>query len=55
MFSSLIQTRRSIRRFQEKPVENEKIELLIEAALRSPSSRGYNPWEFIVVTERELL
>ena len=55
MFSSLIQKRRSIRRFREKPVENEKIEILIEAALRSPSSRGYNPWEFIVVTEPDLL
>jgi nitroreductase len=49
MFSPLIQTRRSIRRFQEKLVENEKIEMLIEAALRSPSSRSHNPWEFIVI------
>ncbi|MBS1259508.1 MAG: NADH dehydrogenase [Candidatus Scalindua arabica] len=55
MFSSLIQKRRSIRKFQKNPVENEKIEILIEAALRSPSSRGYNPWEFIVVTEPDLL
>ncbi len=55
MFSSLIQKRRSIRKFQKKPVENEKVEILIEAALRSPSSRGYNPWEFIVVTEPDLL
>ncbi len=55
MFSSLIQKRRSIRRFQEKSVGDEKIEVLIEAALRSPSSRGYNPWEFVVVTERDLL
>jgi len=55
MFSSLIQARRSIRRFQEKPLEKEKIEILIEAALRSPSSRGHNPWEFIVVTEPDLL
>ena len=55
MFSSLIQKRRSIRKFREKPVENEKIEVLIETALRSPSSRGYNPWEFIVVTEQDSL
>jgi nitroreductase len=39
----------------EKPVETEKIETLVETALRSPSSRGFNPWEFIVVTERDLL
>ncbi|MFQ5715218.1 MAG: nitroreductase family protein [Candidatus Scalinduaceae bacterium] len=52
---SLIQKRRSIRRFLAKPIEDEKIEMLIEAALRAPSSRGLNPWEFIVVTERDLL
>ena len=55
MFMSLIQKRRSIRRFLAKPIEDEKIEMLIEAALRAPSSRGLNPWEFIVVTERDLL
>ena len=55
MFLSLVQKRRSIRRYLDKPVEKEKIELLIEAALRSPSSRGFNPWEFIVVTDRDLL
>jgi nitroreductase len=51
----LIRKRRSIRRFQERKVEQEKTDLLIEAALRSPSSRGFNPWEFIVVTDRNLL
>jgi len=55
MFLSLVQKRRSIRQYLDKPVEKEKIELLIEAALRSPSSRGFNPWEFIVVTDRDLL
>jgi nitroreductase len=55
MFLSLVQKRRSIRQYLEKPVEKEKIELLMEAALRSPSSRGFNPWEFIVVTDRDLL
>jgi len=55
MFLSLVQKRRSIRQYLERPVEKEKIELLVEAALRSPSSRGFNPWEFIVVTDRDLL
>jgi nitroreductase len=55
MFMDLIRERRSIRRFLDRPVEAEKTDLLIEAALRSPSSRGLNPWEFIVVTRRELL
>jgi nitroreductase len=55
MFLSLAQKRRSIRRYLEKAVETEKIKRLIEAALRAPSSRGVNPWEFVVVTDRGLL
>ena len=55
MFMSLIQKRRSIRKFLEKTIEKEMIDTIIEAALRAPSSRGYNPWEFVVVTKRDLL
>ena len=55
MFLDLLKKRRSIRRFQEKPVEKDKIDILVEAALRSPSSRSLNPWEFVVVTDRSLL
>lgn len=51
----MLTKRRSIRRFEEKEVKKEKIEMIIEAALRSPSSRSLNPWEFIVVTEKERL
>lgn len=55
MFMNLIANRRSIRRFTSDPVETEKFELLKEAALRAPSSRGVNPWEFIFITDRNLL
>jgi len=55
MFLSLVQQRRSIRKFEKRPVEPEKLDTLIEVALRSPSSRGFNPWEFVVVTDPELL
>jgi nitroreductase len=55
MFIDLLRARRSIRRFQNRPVEKEKIDALIEAALRSPSSRGFNPWEFVVVTEPDMI
>lgn len=47
----ILRSRRSIRRFLPRPVEPGKIQSLVEAALRAPSSRGLNPWEFIVVTE----
>jgi nitroreductase len=55
MFMDLLRRRRSIRRFADQPVEPEKIDLLVEAALRAPSSRGINPWEFVVVTDRSML
>lgn len=55
MFLDLLQNRRSIRRFQDRPVEKEKIDSLIEAMLRSPSSRSFNPWEFIVVTDPAMI
>lgn len=54
-FNSLITKRRSLRRFKNKEVEPQKIDKLMEAALRAPSSRGINPWEFIVVNDRGAL
>lgn len=54
-FMSLIQQRRSIRKFSDRVIEPEKIDLLVEAALRAPSSRGFNPWRFVVVTDEDLL
>ena len=55
MFLDLLRRRRSVRKYLEKPVEPEKVDLLVEAALRSPSSRGVDPWEFVVVTDQGLL
>jgi nitroreductase len=51
----LLRKRRSIREFTPERVAPELIETLVEAALRSPSSRGINPWEFIVVDDSEML
>ncbi|MEF9935377.1 MAG: nitroreductase family protein [Clostridium sp.] len=51
----LLRTRRSIRRYRDKPIEQEKIDTLIKAALLSPSSRSKRPWEFITVTEPSLI
>jgi len=55
MFLSLAQRRRSIRKYQNKPVEPEKIDSLVEALLRAPTSMGKNSWEFVVVTDSALL
>ena len=51
MFLSLIQNRRSIRKYKTTEIEEEKIDLLVEAALRAPTSMGKNSWEFVVVTD----
>ena len=55
MFIDLLRKRRSIRSFLDKPVEQEKIDLLIEAMLRSPSSRSLNPWEFVVIQSKQTI
>jgi len=51
----ILRERRSIRRYKDREIETEKIELLKEAALRSPSSRGINPWRFLFVTDKTKL
>ena len=55
MFLDLLKSRRSIRRFTDRPIEKEKTDQLLKAALLSPSSRGIRPWEFVVVDDRETL
>ncbi|MCL2789079.1 MAG: nitroreductase family protein [Desulfobulbus sp.] len=50
-----INTRRSIRRFQERPVADEHIQTIIEAAMLAPSAGNQQPWHFIVITDREKL
>lgn len=51
----ILRERRSIRRYEDREIEPEKIELIKEAALRSPSSRGINPWRFLFVTDKATL
>ena len=55
MFIDLLRKRRSVRQFQDKAVEQEKIDLLVEAVLRSPSSRSLCPWHFVVVQDKKTL
>ncbi len=49
----LLRKRRSIRVFTKQKIAAEKIAVLQEALLRSPTSRNFNPWEFILVDEKE--
>ena len=45
-------TRVSIRKYEERPVEQEKIEKILRAAMAAPSAGNQQPWEFYVVTDR---
>jgi nitroreductase len=51
----ILRNRRSIRRYKDLKIEADIIEQLKEAALRSPSSRGINPWRFFFITDRSKL
>lgn len=47
-----ILTRRSIREYTDQAVEEEKIRLLLKAAMAAPSARNSQPWDFVVLTKR---
>lgn len=52
-FMELVRQRSSVRRYSERPVEREKIELLLESARLAPSAVNFQPWKFIVITSTE--
>ena len=48
-----IQERRSIRNYQDNPVEREKLERILEAGRLAPSAKNVEPWHFIAVTDAQ--
>ncbi len=50
-----IRTRRSIRKYTSRPVPQESINKIIEAAMYAPSARNTQPWHFIIANRREIL
>ena len=50
-----IMTRRSIRAFQDTPVTDAQIQILLEAAMNAPSSGDGRPWHFVVTKDRAQL
>jgi nitroreductase len=51
----ILRSRRSIRKYEQRPIDEKSLATLKEALLRCPSSRGINPWTFIFVDKAELL
>ncbi len=50
-----ITARRNVRSFADRPIPAADLDQILEAGRRAPSSQNWQPWDFIVVTEREQL
>ena len=50
-----IMTRTSIRQYKEQPVEQEKIDIMLKAAMAAPTAVNLQPWHFIVITDKNVI
>ena len=50
-----IMTRTSIRQFRAQPVEQDKVDILLKAAMAAPSALNLQPWHFIVINDKETI
>jgi nitroreductase len=50
-----ISSRRNVREFEDRPLPGEHLDRILEAGRRAPSSRNWQPWDFVVVTDRDQL
>lgn len=50
-----IATRTSVRDYEARPVEKEKIEKMLRAAMAAPTAMNKQPWHFVVVDQRNVL
>jgi nitroreductase len=50
-----ITSRRNVRSFTDRPIPPTDLDRILEAGRRAPSSQNWQPWDFIVVTDREQL
>ncbi len=53
-FYEVIKKRRSIRKYKDRPVEEEKLRRVLEAARIAPSAKNAQPWKFIVVKDKKI-
>ena len=50
-----IMTRTSIRQYKDQPVEQEKIDIMLKAAMAAPTAVNLQPWHFIVITDKNTI
>ena len=51
----IIFERRSVRRYQDKPVTEDMVKDMLEAAMAAPSAVARDPWHLIVVRDKQML
>jgi nitroreductase len=50
-----IRSRRNVRSFTDQPIPGDHLDEILEAGRRAPSSQNWQPWDFVVITERSRL
>jgi nitroreductase len=50
-----VRSRRNVRSFADRPLPDEDLDRILEGGRRAPSSRNGQPWDFVVVTDRDQL
>jgi nitroreductase len=50
-----IRARRNVRQFTDQSVSHDDLERIVEAGRRAPSASNWQPWDFVVVTDRDTL
>lgn len=51
----IIKTRRSIRKFEDRPVDNRLTDIILEAGRWAPSGRNNQPWRFALVRDNAII
>ena len=54
-FASLIKERRSTRKFTSQLLNPDQVAAILKAGLMAPASKRKNPWQFVVVEDKEML
>ncbi|MFW9939852.1 MAG: nitroreductase family protein [Candidatus Thorarchaeota archaeon] len=54
-FLKVLKERRSIRSFQDKPIPEKEIKMILEAGRWAPSASNRQPWEFIIIKNKDIL
>lgn len=51
----LLENRRSVRKFTDETIAEEKVDIMMHAVMTSPTARNLQPWKFAVVRDKKML